>query len=64
MLTAKRKKEIDLIIKKHLEGKLDADDIDDKLINDEEWKYFDLKCGSISSYIFLILFWICDADFS
>ena len=31
MLTAKRKKEIDLIIKKHLEGKLDADDIDDKL---------------------------------
>ena len=29
MLTAKRKKEIDLIIKKHLEGKLDADDIDD-----------------------------------
>ena len=44
MLTTKRKKEIDLIIKKHLEGKLDADDIDAKLNNEEEWKYFYLKC--------------------
>ena len=50
MLTTKRKKEIDLIIKKHLEGKLDADDIDDKLNNDEEWKYFDLKCFVAEMY--------------
>ena len=50
MLTTKRKKEIDLIIKKHLEGKLDAYDIDDKLNNDEEWKYFDLKCFGAEMY--------------
>ena len=50
MLKKKKKKEIDLIIKKHLEGKLDADDIDDKLNNDEEWKYFDLKCFGVEMY--------------